>query len=190
MEQFLTDVDNCLLNWTEGFTSFTKLKHPDIVFDPSNYKLGLSESEMTELVEEFNSSPEFAKLKPYADALEIIPKLAALGYTFVAISTCNGRSLETPKLRKLGLESVFGKGIFSEFVCLPLGVSKLEALQRFKPTYWIDDKLSHSIDGAIAGHVSFNMVQPYNIQQEKPPNVIPVENWNEVYNIVISHSQA
>lgn len=185
MPLFLTDVDNCILDWSVGFKNFLTSEHPEVVVDTTNYKLGLEHELMNELVNEFNSSQHFAQLESYGGAEIWLDKLANdFGFEFVAISTCMGTDPKTADLRRQGIERVFGEKLFKEFICLPLGVSKIEALSKFAPTYWVDDKLEHSIDGSILGHKSFNMVQPYNINQEKPKTIVPVNNWKDIYNYI------
>lgn len=185
---FLTDADGVLLDWSQGIIKYIQNNYPHINLDFSDYGFGIDRKSLDKIVDEFNVSSDFANLKALNDAVEYVHTIADLGYKFVVITTClaTEQSVGTEYMRVKNLETVFGSGIFSDVYCLPIGTSKMLTLQKYKPTFWVDDKLKHSIDGAKAGHESFQMVHAYNEKDIRPDNIIAVRSWKEIHEYIIS----
>lgn len=189
MSIFLTDIDNVCLDWTTAFQEFVLNKHPDLKLVNDSWTFGLSREDVDVYIKEFNDaeiSDDFGNIPVYKDALEYMTKLHNLGFEFVGITTCLGTD-NTVRLRQENLEHVFGKDMFKKVHCLTLHSSKLEVMEQYKPTYWIDDKVSHSNDGLKAGHVSFNMLTPYNTTDVREDGVITVSTWREVFEYVVKN---
>lgn len=183
---FLTDCDGAILDFHKSFEEFVHVHYPELVLDITDYSLGLTSTQMNKIVNEFNTDFSFSKMQALGDSLEYIEKLKdELGYKFVAITTCLGTEL-TRSFRELNLHKLFGYDTFEEIICLPIGTSKLEALKRFEPTFYVDDKLKHCISAIKAGHTSFKMLHPYNIDNTRPDVIVPVHNWKTIYEYVIS----
>lgn len=184
---FLADCDDVLLNWSVAFCEFMEINHPEYKIDRSTYSLGLDLKTRTKFIELFNQSPEFAKIQPYPQAIEYVKKIQQLGFKFVVISTCLGSNY-TRIMREQNLEKVFGKDVFKAIHCLPLYTSKKSTLAKYKPTYWVDDKLSHCIDGSLVGHTVFEMIQSHSPKEERPKSVTSVKSWQEIYEKILANS--
>jgi hypothetical protein len=182
---FLTDCDDVLFDWTSAYIDFMEKHYPAYTIDRTKYSLGLNPEEHKRFVDVFNQSPEFGKLKPFADSVEYVKKISDLGFRFVAITTCMGTNY-TRIMRQQNIEEVFGKGTFKTVHCLPLYSSKLETLKEYKPTFWVDDKLSHATDGMLAGHKSFEMLQKHSPAGERPAAISSVKSWQEIYNQLLA----
>jgi hypothetical protein len=191
----LTDVDDVCLNYIEGFRIFAErvlgrkiLGLPD-QWDMSNW-LGLnSEQEATDLVHQFNhGEPEFGMLPPLAEAEKYIPQLSK-HCNIVAITCCS--TDPTPvALRNKNLERVFGKGVFSEVICQPLGTRKVHNLSIFKDCNviaWVEDKAEAAVDGASMGYRSFLMEQSHNKKYRDENTNSPlvfVKSWKDIANVI------
>lgn len=189
MSIFLTDIDNVCLDWTTAFQEFVYKRHPNLKLAHDSWTFGLTYEDVDVFIKEFNDatvSDDFGNIPEYRDAVEYITKLHNLGFEFVGITTCLGTE-NTVRLRQENLERVFGKDIFKKVHCLPLHSSKLEVMKQYKPTYWIDDKVTHSADGLKAGHISFNMHTPYNANETREAGVIVVSSWREVFEYVVKN---
>lgn len=182
---FLTDCDDVLLDWTLAFSKYMEKHHPEYGVDKTAYSLGLSQEDQKKFVVEFNQSPEFALMEPFRDSVEFVHKIHDLGYNFVVISTCMGSNY-TRIMREQNLIKVFGKGIFKTIHCLPLYTSKKTTLAKYKPTFWVDDKLSHCIDASVLGHTSFEMLTPVASKEIRPTNISSVQKWREIYENILA----
>lgn len=184
---FLTDIDEVLLDWFHGFAAFVGRNYPQYELDITQYSLGLPSNAGKQLVDEYNVSPEFANIPALRDAAEYVKKIKELGYTFVGITTCLGTK-DTEVMRIKNLVDVFGLDTFSDLHCLHIGTSKLPALQKYEPTFWVDDKMKHCESAVKAGHKAFQMLHPYNEKDERPDYVTPVKSWKEIYEYILSSS--
>ena len=175
----LTDVDGVLLDYSRGFIDFLNIRHPEVNLELDVWNFGLEREEVFEYLGEFNDHDDFAALPAYGDSIQFVHKLQDLGYRFIAISTCGTENC-TKQNRAQNLVREFGGDVFDEIICLPLGGSKLKALSKFDPSYWIDDKLEHCVSGVMAGHTVFQMMHKYNAG-ENAEGATPVESWVEIY---------
>ena len=189
MTILLTDVDEVLFKWAAVFERWIR-EHKG--YNPSNsitdvYRvekwLNLSKDEGEALLQEFNSKNEaFGNLEPYADATDYVPRISQLGYSFIAITACPNDPV-TEERRRKNIEKHF-PGVFKGLFCVGVGGSKLETLQKFNTTYWVEDSLKHAIVGAELGHKSLLINRPHNIEHAVPTNILRVNGWHEIYDIV------
>lgn len=187
MKLILTDIDNVCLDWTNAFQEFVYKVNPKLKLAHDCWTFGLTYEEIDGYIHQFNDatvSDDFGNLVAYRDAVEYMTKLKNLGYEFVGITSC-GELQKTKDLRQKNVEVVFGKGMFKEMHCLKVHSSKLECLKKYPSAYWIDDKVSNAADGLEAGHISFNMITPYNRHEDRPDGLIMVETWKEIFNHIM-----
>ena len=184
----LTDVDECILQWTEGFTNFI-CDHKDIKVskerdDHRVYKwLEIHDDEAYKLVMEFNSSNYFSLLEPFACAQQVLPKLYTEGYRFVAITSCSSDSIIS-KMRRENLQKYFGN-IFKEVHCLDFGDDKGEILLQYPKAIWVEDAMEWAVRGADLGHSTFLISHKHN-ETLVDPRIVRVNNWHTLYNIIHS----
>lgn len=187
----LTDVDEVLLEWGPAFerwvvgTNRFNINGEVHLRDAYNIEewLGIPHSTTRALIAEFNSLPEqFSNLQPYADATRWVPELKRKGYDFVAITACADDSW-THDTRRANLEQHF-PAIFDTIHCVGLGKSKVKFLERYKPTWWVDDKPSHCEDGTKLGHKSFMITRSYNVNDNRV-GVKRVAGWDDIYRCIV-----
>lgn len=178
---FLTDVDNCLLDWSKTFGEFIQQTEPGVELDLLKYDFGIGKKHALALSDKFNKSPHFENIVPYQHALKYVPKIVDLGFKFVAVTSCLGNEL-TYRMREKNLLNVFGD-VFEDVICIPMHANKKPELEKFDPTYWADDKLGNCIVGWECGHKSFLIDQKYN-EDDSHHGVIRVKSWREIYQLV------
>ena len=185
----LTDCDGVLLNWLdtfieymkdEGFTVHTK--------EPSQYDLGnffkIPLPEIYKRIQLFNDGHwRFGTLQSYDDVQESISVLASLGYSFVAVTSCSDLD-QVADLRKANLYNVFGD-VFEEVHCIGIHNNKRAVLENYEPTFWIEDRFSHALEGAKAGHKAILLDQPWNIN-ENDPRVTRCLSWAEIVEYILT----
>lgn len=162
-EVFLTDIDDCLLDWLSAFKDYVARNyHTKMDRIPPRYEYNLGywlnpddENEGHEFIRGFQTSEEAHNLPAFSDALEYVPKIAGLGFNFVAVSS-SGYLEGIPQARRSCLEKNF-PGVFSSMFLLEPGSSKKHVLAMFPPSYWVDDHEVHAQAGRDCGHTSFCM---------------------------------
>lgn len=182
MKIFLSDVDDCMLDWTSGFAEFMQIVHPTVNVKSCDYSLGMSREVADSYALQYNNSEYFARMKPFAEAEKYVPLIAALGYKFVVVTSCLG-SDQTAIMREENLLNVFGD-IFDQVICIPLHTNKQPVLEKFNPTFWVDDKLENCAGGAFVGHTSLLMNTGHNQSDELPEQIKRVYSWKEIYQLV------
>lgn len=187
----LTDVDDAILDWSSPFIEWVKGR-PDLkpvcenLRDCENIEawLGCDYSLTRELIHEFNTHPEiWPNFQPLPGAQEAVSRLADAGYKFVAITACDTDDW-TREHRWNNLQRAFG-GAFDTLHCVGLGGSKWEHLARYRPTYWVEDKWSHAVDGAELGHQSILMSYVHS-EQYQDDRIIKVNNWTEIADRILA----
>ena len=163
---FLTDIDNCALNWSKAMYDYLEEHHPNLNIKEHDYSFGLTQKKLDELWREFNKTPLFENIEPLRDAQKYIPKIAKLGFKFVGITSClSDATSETrrkiQKSRRKNLKRYFGD-IFIKCICIQVHESKKPYLELFHPTYWVDDKPKHVASGIDSGHTGFLIIHEYN----------------------------
>lgn len=194
MKIILTDCDGVLLNWDDSFFEWLKQKqnNKDLIFDISKYNLeeryGIPYSNIIHsLCIEFNNSAVIGFLPPLRDSVKYVKKIyKETGYKFLVISSL-GECKFSQKLRTKNLIETFGKDVFYDFIYLPNGASKSEILKQWKDSesWWIEDKIENVIEGLNNNLNCILMNHPYNISREIPDKIFRVNNWKEIYNLIV-----
>lgn len=186
----LTDVDDVCLNWLDGFKMYAaRVLNKDIPDNPQSWDmsgwLGVTPDESSQMIYDFNhGEPEFGKLPPTANAEKFVPLLAK-HCDIVAITCCSTDS-KAVALRKQNLESVFGKGIFQDIICQPLGTDKIDNLSVFldrNVVAWVEDKHEAALHGHFMGYRSFLMEQSHNkLYRDQNPHgpLLHVKSWEDI----------
>jgi FMN phosphatase YigB (HAD superfamily) len=189
----LTDVDDVLLQWCQGFKTFVESHgfkvlepHPKVwsmeqwVMRDNGQSIG---KEITmQLVRRFNHSHEFGKLKPYRDAQKTLRDLKNKGYHVVAISSCTDCP-EAVQKRKKNIEEYF-LDMVDLVVCLPLGADKHQVLSEIKNRcIFVDDNPQNVVCAERIGHRGLLMHRPWNASFTE---VSRIRSWNDVWVILNS----
>ena len=184
----LIDVDDVLLNWYSGFLRFTKHLGLEPINDNTDYDLskrfGLSSSEMTDMIQFFNSRWEFGTLDPLPNSREYIAALRERGYIFVAITSCSTDPI-TVALRRSNLYWCFGD-VFEDVHCVNLHESKETHLADYNPSWWIEDKFENALAGLKYRHKSILLTQPSNTGKEHS-DIKRCDSWCEIYKHIINN---
>lgn len=187
---FLTDIDDCLLYWLEGFKEYAVRKghhladaHPK-EWDMTGWILDstgrqLAKEDVLALIQEFNDSPEFGQLEGDMDAVETLQFLKQNGFFVVAISSCTDNKTSFQR-RKNNIRKHFGATV-DKVICLPLGHNKKDILSQFPPSYWVDDKDQNVMCGIQSGHTGLLMSKPWNVHCTE---VQKIDSWKALWNIV------
>jgi FMN phosphatase YigB (HAD superfamily) len=188
----LTDVDEVVLNWDTAFEewyiktceSFGGTKPTTKLRDSENIEkwLNCSIDTTRKLIEQFNQCKDhFPYLLPYDHAVKWVNRLHREGWGFVAITACTNDTW-THDARRENLERHF-PGVFDTIHLVGLGQPKTKFLERYKATWWVDDKPKHAEEGGRIGHKAFLMEQHYN--KDFPCRLSKrVTSWEEIYNCI------
>jgi hypothetical protein len=186
----LSDIDDTVLrfadafqNWVvnvKGYTPIQSVREGGSIQDA----IGIDVETMTELVVEFSEDPIcFSTIEPEPDALKVIPILHKMGYQFVAVSSCVDGPAVTAGRRK-NLEEAFGVP-WLDVHCTGLLLPKKSYLERFDPTWWVEDNAGHALAGAEIGHKTLLIDRPYNHEVVLPiGNPTRVKSWFDVLDII------
>lgn len=184
----LTDCDEVLFDWATPFEDWVRQTYPEHRdahgrlqdFWHVEQWLGTELEESREMIRIFNGDPQYwTNFKPLPGVVENVHKLYQDGFHFAAITAC-ATDRETYLGRWKNLEDVFGYGVFDTLHCVGLAESKREHLARYKPTYWVEDKMKHASAGADVGHKSFLINYRHN-EQYRDDRVQRVDSWHEIY---------
>lgn len=184
----LTDCDGVLLDWEAAFHDWMSAKGHDKVVD-AVYDLGvaygLPKAEAKKHVREFNESAWMAFLPAFRDARSGVATLVEAGYKFVCITSLS-LDPNAAKLRMKNLEDVFGKGVFSELICLDTGADKDEVLVRYTGSdlFWIEDKPENAACGTKFGLKSLLITHAHNADYVNE-DVVRVADWAEITKVVL-----
>ena len=176
----LTDIDGVVLDWVGALKIF--LQHSGIKTatpDPTEWHLDkwILAPNPNKVIDNFNKTAMFGKLRPFVDAKYMIPKLSN-SFTFVGITSCSSDE-ETVVRRFNNIEDIF-PGIFYNIHFLDLGDSKTDALNEYAPTIWVEDNTSNALAGAHSGHECFLINRSYNVN-DKPDGVKKIDSWHDIY---------
>ena len=193
----LSDVDEVLFDWAEPFEAWVRATYPQYrdvkthLVDHWHVEawLGCEIEESRRMIREFNGDPTiWPYFKPLEHVVESVKQLHDLGYQFVAITAC-AEDQATYEGRWQNLQDVFGYGVFDTLHCVGLASSKREALARYKPTIWVEDKFKHAFDGVNLGHTSFLINYNHNIR-DHDDRIIRVDDWRAIVNHVLELEDA
>jgi 5'(3')-deoxyribonucleotidase len=184
----LTDCDEVLFDWASPFEAWVRETYPehrDALGNLTDYWhveawLGTTLEESREMIRIFNGDPKYWNhFKPLPGVVENVLKLHDEGFKFVAITAC-AEDRQTWEGRWQNLNDVFGFGVFDALHCVGLASSKAGHLARYKPTFWVEDKMKHASAGADHGHKSFLINYKHN-EQYSDDRVTRVDDWHEIY---------
>ena len=191
----VTDVDQVLLDWHEGFLEWVELNHgwkinpnhPQDSYDmvpwflPLEFngeELHMNESGLVWLIEEFNSYPRC--LQPIDKDIEShLEDLRDYGIEIVALTSFGGCP-KTGNFREEYLKVIFGD-VFKEVIILPLRACKKAKLKELQPDWFVEDNTSHSHSGLELGIKTFILDYSYN----KDSRAIRVRDWEEIYHLIV-----
>lgn len=188
----LTDIDEVLLDWGGHFEAWYRKVAPNFgskapttpMRDAYNIEewLNCDLATTRHLIMQFNYCKDhFPYITAYDHAVTYVNRMKREGWDFVAITACADDEW-THDARRENLERDF-PGVFDTIHCVGLGAPKTKYLERYKPTWWVDDKVKHAEEGGRLGHKSFLMTQPYNVDHD-PTHCKRVSNWHDIYKCV------
>lgn len=186
----LIDCDDVLLDWQAGFRRWLRDErginpHPS---GPTSWNmstwLGLDDDECLAAINHFNASIDFEHLPSVAGAAPSLSDLKDAGHDLYVITSC-GDHPATIVRRCRNLHRHFGE-IFSEIICVPLGVSKQSHLQGFEPSIWIEDNYKHALAGLQCGHRTFMLRRNHNRNDEmgSQGQIKWVDDWGEIVSLI------
>ncbi len=187
----LVDCDGVLCDWEYSFTQWMNHKgYP--TSDSTQYnvakRFNLAGDFGKNVVAEFNDSASIAFLPPLRDAVYYIKRLNMLhGYRFHCITSLS-EDKYAQRLRTQNLELLFGKEIFDEFVYLPCGADKDEALAKYKGTecFWVEDKPENAEVGEKLGLNSILVAHEHNAYYDG--DIPRYWKWKHIYNHITGES--
>jgi len=182
----LTDIDEVIFNWSEPFEEWVRDNFPQHSPETSlrdhwhvEAWLNCPIEHSRELIKEFNGDDNiWPYFEPLPGVTETINRFHAEGWNFVAITACAEDEI-TYRGRMENLQACFGRA-FDTLHCVGLHSSKKEILERYAPTYWVEDKMKHAVDGADVGHTSFLINYKHN-ERDYDSRVTRVKDWHEIY---------
>lgn len=187
---FITDIDDTLLLWVEGFKEFFKNNLEFVSEYPNIWSLNnwikvdnkfINDFEIKIFIDIFNNSDQFEFLQPNIGAVKAIKLLKSSGFHIVAISSCTDE-IEAVEKRRRNLDQVFD-GNISKIICLPLGADKTETLARFSSSIWIDDNLRNILAGIRCNHTCYLMETPWN-KTLGLKNIDIFHSWKDIENLI------
>lgn len=192
----LTDADGVLLDWNTRFDEYMKALGYDRVPDTDDtYSLKdrfalSSQYEAKQIAGEYNRSEILRTLDPYKDAQKYVKLLADHGFRFICVTSV-GDSEECKINRTENLLNVFGN-IFDDVICLPVGLSKQDTLERHwggSGYFWIEDHFKNAEAGHEVGLRPLLVDTDYNAhyQTDLFPRVDGEEPWKEITAIIAHH---
>lgn len=191
-EHILLDVDGVLLDYDKAFESYYGLN--DIALKPTylySERYGIEESLIIEMVNEFNESNAFSRIKPFANSEKAISSFVQNGHELFIISSC-GLSSKTYELRKDNLITTFGD-VFSDFHLIDYHKSKFNELEKYKDSeaFWIDDVYHHYIAGKNLGFNAIWKTVEHNRELQSHPDYKDekiYECWKDIKSLILSSS--
>lgn len=183
----LTDVDEVLFDWSTPFEEWVRQTYPEYRdverplrdhWDVEDW-LGCELAESREMIRIFNGTSEiWSNFKPLPGVVDNVHLLHEQGFHFAAITAC-ARDVDTWEGRWKNINDVFGYGVFDTLHCVGLAEPKAGYLARYRPTYWVEDKMKHAVDGANAGHKSFLVNYKHN-QKYHDERITRVDHWGDI----------
>lgn len=180
----LTDVDGVLLNWHGMFRRW--MEELGFVEDPGQtcYSLAkrykVEESEMSQLVKQFNRSAAVGFCPAERDAVHYVRRLGELGYKFIAI-TAMGGDRYSEHLRIQNLERLFGHVFINHFF-VDLNAPKDHVLELFNGSehWWVEDKLTNAEAGLKYGLRPILISHDHNSHYESD-EILVADNWKQAF---------
>ena len=188
----LTDCDGVLCNWNDAFDAFmledyglNRIPDTDSSYNLTD-RFGIEIHRAYQLVGEFNNSNRIERLKPFADSVEYVSKLAEQGFRFIVLSSLSDNPV-AQEFRRKNVVDIFGN-IFDDVICIKAGASKGERLKQWAGSryFWIEDHTRQAEAGYEAGLRTVLIDHPYNrhYQTDLFPRVSYETPWKEIYSLV------
>jgi len=177
------DCDEVLLQWGPAFKKFCQSKNINYQDDDNRKIIDILGWDLAfELVDEFNTNPKyFTNLQPYEDAAKYIPIIHNDGWTINIITAC-GTSENAYNMRKENLSKMFGN-VFNKILTVNYLDSKQPHLEKFKPTFWVDDSWIHIESGLAAGHKCIHLARIHD-KNKHDPRVFDAKSFKDIYKII------
>lgn len=175
-----TDVDLTLLDFNAPFEKFAReMGHPVPIGAtvgqahlPDCYDIDPAEA--AKLVQAFFEDAAFGNLPPIAGSQDVVQRLHAGGWDFVAITACPD-SVHNRRLENL--RYVFGIE-FRDVIYSGFGGCKKDILSGFTPSVWVEDNVGHAEIGHDLGFNTFLINQLHN--HGKETNATRVDTWSQI----------
>lgn len=191
----IIDIDNCLLDWSAGFSQWMQKEGHEITPADSydlmaHYPSVTCPKELKKQVLRFNSSRAFARLELMPSTLEFITDLQQEGWELMALScfvppyeeiSGNPISPVSSKVYRYDNLQLRCDGLFSKFVFRELGATKadifIDSAMAYDHVLMIDDAPKYINEGIKVADKFDNFTvyiynQPYN--QEISPEIVRV----------------
>jgi len=188
----LTDCDGVLLDWEFAFDcwmqshGFTQAEGGKLEYKISR-RYNISPEQGKQLTKVFNASASVGFIPALRDAIYYVKRLhEEHGYQFHCITSLS-LDPSAQKLRRMNLDKLFGKTVFTEIICLDTGADKDLALEPYANSglYWIEDKPKNADLGHRLGLKSILLEHGHNMNHASEYPV--VKNWKEIYNIIVEN---
>lgn len=183
----LTDCDGVLLDWVQTFEKWMEARGHVKVAD-GEYDIdktyGIHWEEAKDLAVEFNRSDNLTAMPPFRDAVEYVKKLhEEHGYVLHCISAVPESSLN---IRRNNLEEIFGRSVIERVECTGTSANKRHILEEYKGSNypWLEDKASNAAMGLDYGLRSFLMIHDYNEYYDHHDDLIRVNGWKDIYELL------
>lgn len=197
-KHLLTDCDNVLLKSMQTVTEYLESLNIHVSEEektsttPENYSCFQSQDEVIRAFENFQRSKLFAKIPALPKAVENVHKLKSLGYK-ISIITAAGHLDIAKEHRNINLNQIFGSNVFDEIIYVDWTEDKNKILQRFAPTYFIEDSVKNAIRARSTHHQPILLRHPQTkaeiMQNKDQLSGVPiVDNWNEISDIILNKS--
>jgi len=179
----LTDVDGTILRWDDGFAAYMQEEHgmPMLSRMRDHYSIarsfGISERDASRFVRDFFLHRLAGELPPEPCAMDVLPKLHARGWRFIAITACPAESVVVDA-RRHNLEAVFGFP-WDVVHCVGLSGEKRSTLLGYRSAIWVEDHFENAVAGSEANHRSFLLDRTFNTGRSHP-EVTRVTDWHEI----------
>jgi hypothetical protein len=184
------DVDGVILNYFEGLMTWAGGQGvrlgclPEEVDTYAMHRAfpDLAEWEVMDMIETFNTQPDFGRLRPYPGAMGAIGDLVRdfPEIELVAITSA-GKAEITRQLRLQNLSGI----PFAQVHVIPIGSSKRSYFDLLPSgSLFIDDLPHHAATADEAGLVSVLYRHPYNLDTEHPR---AVTGWSELETLIRDH---
>ena len=132
----------------------------------------------SEVIHDFWRSEAMKALEPEPCAAEVLPRLYAQGWRFVAITACTDEPAIV-EARIANLKKAFGFDFEAVHCSGMCNGGKAEVLAQYEPAVWVEDHFHNAIAGGLLGHKTFLMDRPYN-QDMQHGYVTRVKDWHEI----------
>ena len=188
----LVDADGVLLDWEYAFNvwmqehGFEQVPGSRLNYDMS-VRYGISREQVRKLIRIFNESAAIGFLPALRDSMYYVKRLhEEHGYQFHCITSLS-LDPSAQKLRRMNLDKLFGKTVFTEIICLDTGADKDLAQEPYANSglYWIEDKPKNADLGHSLGLKSILLEHGHNMNHASEYPV--VKNWKEIYNIIVEN---